>query len=656
MNTSSPQTPLTRVRTFASDLTTVRAQKNIIPTPLPVTTNTQTTPTKVKEEIEKVIPPFHTFSHLKKIESEVETNEVPKKTTPSISLTEAQKIITEKGALSKNSSVAEPMPAVIITDTKRKRFSFTQAVKTSLIDWWNDRQATARKNKVPKYTIPEADRRKGVIQKATVKTGRTSSADHAAVISRIKATKTIPHEPLVRPAVTEPTIPAWETAEVKPVVVPTSIPIPTPAPVVITPISNVHIEPKKKATDTASLPINNWESDLQTAVNSLTVPKPDSEIIITGKEFTKIKKQKAVVATLPPAPLPELPKIKPIVPVMPIIKEAVVPAVAVIPTVEIAPVITPKVAPVEVPSFAEEGSGRAQEFIKPLSMTRPKIVPVIPPQINDTPKLTEAKKEPATREILVPFMSPDANPAMPAILTRPAETKTERRFAPPRPQSRSWLTAIVQTNNLVFIISSVLIAVIVSGLGLRYYLATPARDVAISTESLTPATTFSNSTLFNEPTYISTKNELASILLEKSVGTDSLVEINFINSATNSQLSPQSFFTLFNISVLFDFESSLNTIALGGYRGQPWLTFAISDKTTALGGMLQWEKSLARDLSPIFGSGLGYTFTDNQINGNDVRVLKDSNGTEKITYGFVNNTLLITTNTTAFLNLSGNLQ
>ncbi|MCA9355135.1 hypothetical protein KC865_01105 [Candidatus Kaiserbacteria bacterium] len=78
--------------------------------------------------------------------------------------------------------------ATVITDTVSDRFKLFPAIKASLGSWF--RKVSAKKKKpTPKYSIPEANRRKGVIQRATTKTGLSFTADNETLKERIRNRK-----------------------------------------------------------------------------------------------------------------------------------------------------------------------------------------------------------------------------------------------------------------------------------------------------------------------------------------------------------------------------------------------------------------------------------------------------------------------------------
>jgi len=70
----------------------------------------------------------------------------------------------------------------IITDTKKNSFSLFEASRQAVNDWWKEKN----KKSSPKFAIPEAERRKGVIKQATTKSGTIFTADSETLRERIK--------------------------------------------------------------------------------------------------------------------------------------------------------------------------------------------------------------------------------------------------------------------------------------------------------------------------------------------------------------------------------------------------------------------------------------------------------------------------------------
>ncbi|MBY0538750.1 hypothetical protein K2P47_05140 [Patescibacteria group bacterium] len=643
---STSPTAIPKVRTYAADLNSVRETK---PTPV---TSIASTPVSVpapqaivtKSIATQTIPPFHTFSKNERSDGQPETT-TSKPARPSSAITsnsqaETQKILTASSSLQAAGNFKESLPAVIITDTKHKRFKLSEALAHSVLGWWNDKKQSAQQKKIPKYTVPVAERRKGVIQKATAKTGRESSADHAAVVNRIKATKQIPHGTTVsapKLVAQKNVTPAWDSEK-------TSITTP-----VQTGIQNDRIVKRKSSIGEAVVPplnmetlaTHHWETDIQTKANALTdtTQSENSSIILSGKEFTRIKEARS---------------------------KTPVTAVATAITAGSAASSNRVITPVVPPQIAKSVVSSTSTFVAPTSVIRPQTPsqPVITstprnivvPTIPTTPITTSALEPVTPASVQIPITRVQRSTAVTPELT-PEPAVEERRFAPPREPKRDWWSMVTQTNPMVFITVGILVLVVGSGLGLRAYQNTPA-PIASEAVPATEETAFPGSANITETNFYTDKTQLSERLKTQTTDTDSLTEITFINE-TGAPLSAPDFLTLFGASVPFDFTASINNIRLGNYRGAPWILLTISDKNTALGGMLSWETSMGSNLAPIFSTTpvTSYDrFTDSIINGTDVRVMKNESGIEEIVYGFVGyDTLLITSNTTAFLNLAQNI-
>jgi hypothetical protein len=616
-----------KVRTYAADLNLVRSE---LPTSgsRPVVQTLITTSEVTSPNTTAGIPPFHTFSHTEK-------NTVAVPVTKKLPLTQAetQKTLSSTSMLSDASNIKESMPAVIITDTKHKRFKLTKALSASISNWWAEKKQTAGQKKIPRYTVPEAGRRKGVIQKATAKTGRASTADHSAVVSRIKATKQIPHTveaPITREELPVTIKSGWETDT-------TLKNNPEKTPIVNQRLVKKRSQNEQSENGTIPAP---WESPLQAQVNALSEQKNDepSAIILTGKEFTRIKQQRSLQSNqkIVQENQPEIiamakvnPLIKPIMPTLPQNKETV----HTLPSREVN--ITPTI--LDTP-------------LTPTPIIRPKISPIIPQtlvrQEFETPSLAQLP----TAKVLDYNDSLDVTET--GAISRPPQ-KEERRFAPPAEDRNPIFSAFTQTNNIVFLSCGALIVVVAIGFGIRYLVVSPERTAEIVTPLDT--TVFPDTTLATENIFISDINQLRTEIQTRNTGADSLVEINFTNEL-GTPLSGNELLDLFDATVPFDFTSSITFVAIGIYRGETWIILTVSDKNTAFGGMLAWEPTIGRDLQPLFTTltpPQNTKFSDTIIEQNDARVLKNSEDKEALVYGFTSfNKLLITTNTTAFLNLA----
>ena len=127
--------------------------------------------------------------------------------------------------------------ATIIRDTKKDRFRLFPAIFSSIGTWFKDQQRKREIKKIPKYTVPDATRRKGVIQKATSHTGKIASFDYPTIQDRIKQRqeRVAPKKPgFTWTPNTEPSQPLLEAPEV--------------AAPKRSPITNVTVTPRKSVT------------------------------------------------------------------------------------------------------------------------------------------------------------------------------------------------------------------------------------------------------------------------------------------------------------------------------------------------------------------------------------------------------------------------
>ena len=117
------------------------------------------------------------------------------------------------------------------------------------------------------------------------------------------------------------------------------------------------------------------------------------------------------------------------------------------------------------------------------------------------------------------------------------------------------------------------------------------------------------------------------------------------------------FMSVFNPRAPGSFIRSLeDDMMFGVYLGtnrDPFFIFKTSRFDTAFAGMLAWESTMGEDLGPVFNTREQRTrFVDEVIRNRDVRVLYDSDGDEHILYSFIDpETIIITTSAEAFLTL-----
>lgn len=98
---------------------------------------------------------------------------------------------------------------------------------------------------------------------------------------------------------------------------------------------------------------------------------------------------------------------------------------------------------------------------------------------------------------------------------------------------------------------------------------------------------------------------------------------------------------------------------------EPFLVFKTAFYENAFAGMLAWEKTMSRDLSPLFGTTIlsdsgpatsGSPFYDRLINNIDVRILVDLKSEIRLIYGFIDRqTVVISNNRDTFLEVVNRL-
>lgn len=126
--------------------------------------------------------------------------------------------------------------AVTIKDAKKARFRLFPAIFSAIKGWFAEQKSKQEAKKTPLYSVPDTSRRKGVIQKATSKTGKITSADHLSIHERVRQRKerAVPKTPVtIWTANTEPGFPLLEAPEAA--------------------VSNVKVVPKKSFRTTTAV-------------------------------------------------------------------------------------------------------------------------------------------------------------------------------------------------------------------------------------------------------------------------------------------------------------------------------------------------------------------------------------------------------------------
>jgi hypothetical protein len=336
----------------------------------------------------------------------------------------------------------------------------------------------------------------------------------------------------------------------------------------------------------------------------------------------------------------------------------------------------------------------------------PRIEPTIPTLESAPPKETlEIENEPEQIEStpilpapapvpIEPLSFPKINPVVPAASIPSQSTQRENAFSllaeVPKPTLPATSTTVkdsialrmeqrvptdTATNNRFgavwhyapYLVGGLFLILTAGGIG--YFMltsTTPVADTSTSTDlpmaggdnttgpaSYTPAAVTAQLDAPNKTSLFNTIKNTAGL-------GDGLSLVTPLAHDTATPLTVREILALINRQLSPDFVGNVANIQVGMYRESPVLLLMISDENSARGGMFRWEDTLSQDLSPWFGQALRTTstesltgFTDGVSAERDVRILTDESGTERITYGFINQSvLLITTNTSAFLNIA----
>lgn len=282
------KTTLRRIRTFASDMAEVQG-KNGQPA---VGAQDSTVLAGAAVPAEKVAAAKVFATVVPTVEQVPAFHELQKKTVvpassfpvahnpPSLPVTQsesANKIVVraKKRDLSKKVSASG---GTIITDTKKAEQNFLGAFFTSITSWLTSVQKSFQKKQPVTYKVADAERRKGVIQKATSKTGTIFTADNETLKEEIRRRQQAPtphHTDITWSPQTEPGYPLLESSKIKsfePVIKPERIKVEfkkasLPPPAIVGPS---FAEPAVVPPPLTSY----WESEAPTVRETVTQPQP----------------------------------------------------------------------------------------------------------------------------------------------------------------------------------------------------------------------------------------------------------------------------------------------------------------------------------------------------------------------------------------------
>lgn len=211
---------LPRIRTFAADFEHdrqesgaplppgVTAPRAIAPKPsvtlselVEISAAGETAPIAITARV----PAFHEFKKRSVSDNITVTPHLPEHAAAAVTksapetLKKTVVVRSQKPTSQKNISTAG---ATIITDNKRAEQNFISALIESVQKWFKEMSASSKQKHAPKYTVVDTERRKGVIQKATTKTGTIFTADNETLKEEIRRRNLEQPKQVIEPDIT----------------------------------------------------------------------------------------------------------------------------------------------------------------------------------------------------------------------------------------------------------------------------------------------------------------------------------------------------------------------------------------------------------------------------------------------------------------------
>lgn len=152
---------------------------DLIPEPHQVP-KTDTPPPAPKKKASRPIPAFH---ELQKQVNSIQRSSQKKPVEENI---KAPKKVKRPKRITQESRPNIGYDAKVISDTKHNRFQLFPSIVSSVKEWFAGIVKSLKTKDAPRYSVPESHRRKGVIQKATSKTGAFFAADNENIREQIR--------------------------------------------------------------------------------------------------------------------------------------------------------------------------------------------------------------------------------------------------------------------------------------------------------------------------------------------------------------------------------------------------------------------------------------------------------------------------------------
>ena len=562
---------LPRIRTFAQDLERQRVKSG---QPLP---DDIKIPVALSKPADSVLPPVHT----EEAPVQVETTHIPafhelqkkrdSEGTGKPSITVSKAPIVLRGP---TITTAAPIPTIVstpkkikvrtqkreiktekkiisggtvITDTKKGDFKLLPSILHSIDHWIASVAKMFKGKKAPTYSITATDRRKGVIQKATSKTGTIFTADNETLQEEIRR-RQLTH-------------------------------------------SNNH-DPYDGKSEILWSP--NTESGYPLLENEAAV-QTTTPAIQTKGVAVEFKKR-----SVPPIPVF-------VEPTKPIVIAEIQPepaAIYIAPVVEqvASPAVTEEVVEMEPVEEAPEEAG--------ISL--------------------ESEEEIATEEIQT---------------TLPRDPQAPRRIT----------FASLNTNTLAISLVGTIACFIVVIVVVRAAvdLLMPKANTEIVTATAKPI--IKNASISDVILMPVTNEALLTELRALNTANTDIHEVRFVDG-DGVAISAKKLLNLMAFNTNPNFNQSVIDIHIATINTNRALVFTVTDTTTALGALLEWESTMAADVAPILSISKAETadsFVDQTYGNTDIRILKAADQ-PVLVYGFIDeNTVVIAKDIASFVKLFG---
>lgn len=587
--TSNSKKAMVGLRTFAQDMERTRSHDK--PTP-PVSTKEMPStkappkPTVVisesdaKENHTYQAPKWQKAPVIEEMPTVLPTPETTTKKTTTALESRPQKTRAEDIIVADNEDAAS---ATIITDTKRKRFRLLPAITASITSWLARFKKDQAAKKIPKYVVADTNLRKGVIQKATSKTGKVTSLDTDSIQDRIRQReeKTTPKKATTTwTANTEPGYALLEDGKdydgiTSEKLQPENTEVPpselTETDLKETPgqISNVQVFSRLSQYSKPELP------EIKSS-RSATVPTKETVQVKSKEQGTTEAVLSIILAPETPAPNDSLEATPVAIPPMK-------------PAEQIEPETTPSAALLTV----------AETIPTPTYYSPKETTTAVP--MSSTEQTTDTVRSNAILKKDTPF------------------------------NLRTWL--LEQSTNKISLVMVVII-VVVSVIAFAIF-------VILNNQITTGGTRIVYTTSLDTPLQLITpttinKDDLANLLLSNiRENTLPVLQIGLTATDGSSLISALRLMSIFAPTLEVAFAQSINQIYFGGLQNtRAFMVIESIDPLVSRAGMLRWETTLYADLTPIIGPRIpsSRAFVDQTVSGLDTRVLFDDNSSEILAY------------------------